>query len=304
MVQTESSSVIQCGRIITNQDFDIIKQTVNLFPRLSRSELAATICEHLGWFTASGSCKLDACLKLLKKLGSQGLIALPEQRMQARPRRSHSSILWTARTQPKQDIVGTLRDVEPVMLEIAADKEAVGLWNEYMSRHHYLGYKRPFGFRLRYFIRCERGILGCILFAGAAKSLKLRDRWIGWTEQQRLRNLAWVINNARFLIFPWVRLRYLASHVLGQIARRIASDWRDRWGYRPVLLETFVDPHHYRGSCYRAANWPYLGMTTGQGLIREGRSYTTCAKKIFVKPLAKNFQSLLCSDQLAGRKAL
>lgn len=303
MVQAESSSVIQCGRVITNQELDIIKQTVKLFPRLSRSELAATICEHLEWFTASGSSKLDACLKLLKKLEAQGVIELPEQRMQARPRRSHGSILWTAKTQPKEDIVGTLRDVAPVMLEIAADKEAVGLWNEYMSCYHYLGYKHPFGFRLRYFIRCERGILGCMLFAGAAKSIRVRDRWIGWSEQVRLRNLAWVINNARFLIFPWVRLRYLASHVLGQIARRIASDWQDRWGYRPVLLETFVDPKYYRGSCYRAADWRYLGMTTGQGLVREGRSYTTSVKKIFVKPLAKNFRSLLCSDQLAGRQA-
>lgn len=304
MVQAESSSVIQCGRVITNEELDAIKQTVKLFLRLSRSELAATICEHLEWFTASGSSKLDACLKLLKKLEAQGVIKLPEQRMQARPRRSNGSILWTARTQPQEEVVGMLRDVGPVMLEIVADKEAVGLWNEYMSRYHYLGYKHPFGFRLRYFIRCERGILGCMLFAGAAKSIRVRDRWIGWTEQQRLRNLSWVINNVRFLIFPWVRLKYLASHILGQIARRIGSDWQDHWGYRPVLLETFVDPKYYRGSCYRAANWHYLGMTTGQGLVREGRSYTTCAKKIFVKPLAKNFRSLLCSDQLAGRQAL
>ena len=143
--------------------------------------------------------------------------------------------------------------------------------------------------------------MGCILFAGAAKALRVRDRWIGWGDNERLRNLAWVINNTRFLIFEWVRVKNLASHVLGQTARCIKDDWEERWGYRPALMETFVDPQHYYGSCYKAANWQHLGMTTGDGLIRKGKNYTTTPKMIFVKPLVKNFRSLLCSEQLKGR---
>ncbi|MBW2164198.1 MAG: DUF4338 domain-containing protein, partial [Deltaproteobacteria bacterium] len=168
-------------------------------------------------------------------------------------------------------------------------------------RYHYLGYKKPFGYVLRYFIVSEQGFLGCLMFAGASKALAARDRWIGWTQIQRLRNLAWVINNSRFLIFPWVQVKNLASHILGRVARRVREDWQERGGYSPVLAETFVDPQYYGGICYKAANWQYLGMTTGEGLVRKGRTYTTTSKKIFVKPLVKDWQFFLCSEQLEGR---
>lgn len=147
----------------------------------------------------------------------------------------------------------------------------------------------------------ERGFLGCIMFAGAAKALAARDCWIGWTEKQRLTNIAWVINNTRFLIFPWVKIKNLASHVLAQAVRRVRADWLQRWCYSPVLAETFVDPQHFHGSCYRAANWQLLGMTTGAGLVRKGKTYTTTPRMIFAKPLVKDFRSLLCSDPPAGR---
>jgi hypothetical protein len=189
-----------------------------------------------------------------------------------------------------------------VRLEVVEGKESKGLWNEYVFRYHYLSYKKPFGYHLRYFIRSDVGLLGCVLFSGSAKAIGVRDRWIGWTEAQRLRNLSWVINNSRFLIFPWVKVKNLASHVLGQITRQIAQHWQDRWGYAPVLLETFVDPKHYSGICYKASNWQYLGMTTGEGLVRQGRHYRSTAKKLFVKPLVKDWRSVLCSEELKGRQ--
>ncbi|MCP4368656.1 MAG: DUF4338 domain-containing protein, partial [Deltaproteobacteria bacterium] len=129
-----------------------------------------------------------------------------------------------------------------------------------------VGYKKPFGYIMRYFIKSDQGILGCILFSGASKSLGVRDKWIGWTKNQRLRNLAWVINNSRFLLFPWVNVRNLISYVWGQIFKSIRSDWQNKWGFSPVLMETFVDPQFYHGTSYRASNWEYIGMTTGQGL--------------------------------------
>jgi hypothetical protein len=207
----------------------------------------------------------------------------------------------TSRTAPESDIICKLKELGLVRVEVVKDKESTGLWNEYVSRYHYLGYKKPFGTFLRYFIVCDRGILGCMLFAGAAKALGVRDRWIGWGDNERLRNLGWIINNTRFLIFQWVRVKNLASHVLGHTGRRIQEDWEERWGYRPVLMETFVDPRRYHGSCYKASNWEYLGMTTGEGLVRKGKKYTTTPKMIFVKPLVKDFRTLLCLDQLKGR---
>ena len=301
MLQGQSVVIFQSGREITRQEIDEIRETVQLFPGLSRTELSATLCEHLRWLTASGSYKLDACIKLLEKLEGRGLIQLPEKRKENQARQSRKSPVFTHRSVPSSDIVCELRELGFVRVEVVKGKEAVGLWNEYVSRYHYLGYKKPFGYVLRYFIVSEGGLLGCLLFAGAAKALAVRDRWIGWTQIQRLRNLAWVINNSRFLIFPWVKVKNLASHILGRVVRRVKEDWQERWGYRPVLAETFVDPRYYEGICYKAANWEYLGMTTGEGLVRKGRTYRTTSKKIFVKPLVKDWRSLLCSEQLEGR---
>lgn len=301
MPPSEGGSIFQCGREITREQLSEILETVGLFPNLSRKELTATICEHLGWVTLTGNNKLDACTKLLEKLESKGLMRLPTKQEQYRRNRSQRPITLTSRTARKADITGKLKDIGQVRVEAVSDKETTGLWNEYVSRYHYLGYKQPFGYFLRYFVESEQGLLGCILFAGAAKALGVRDRWIGWGQMHRLRNLAWVINNSRFLIFPWVGVKNLASHLLGQVARCIKDDWQHRWGYSPVLMETFIDPEHFAGSCYKAANWQYLGMTTGEGLVRKGKRYRTSPKMIFVKPLAKDFRSLLCSQQLKGR---
>ena len=301
MLKKRRGSILQSGREISKQELAEIQETVGVFPRLSRTELAATICEHLGWMTASGGYKIDACMKLLEKLESKGFVELPEKQQKTKRQQSGKNIALTSKTEAQADIVGNLGDLGLVNVEVVKGKETTGLWNEYVSRYHYLGYKKPFGYVLRYFIVSEQGFLGCLMFAGASKALASRDRWIGWTQIQRLKNLAWVINNSRFLIFPWVQVKNLASHILGRVVRRVKEDWQERWGYSPVLAETFVDPQYYEGICYKAANWQYLGMTKGEGLVRKGRTYTTTSKKIFVKPLVKDWQSLLCSEQLEGR---
>jgi len=296
-----SEGIVQCGRKITVDELSEIIETVELFPNLSRAELVKTLCENLDWVTASGGHKNDACMKLVKKLESEGLIRLPEKHHKRVGVRRARKILTTDRTAPQTDISCSLKDLGPVTLEIVNERESSGLWNEYVSRYHYLGYKKPFGTFLKYFIVCNRGVLGCLLFAGAAKALRIRDNWIGWQDDQRLKNLAWVINNTRFLILKWVHVKNLASHVLGQVQRRISEDWHTRWGYRPVLMESFVDPRKYHGSSYKASNWKHLGMTTGGGLVRKGKQYTTTPKMIFVKPLVRNFRPLLCSEELKGR---
>jgi len=301
MLQREGRSIFQCCREVTGKEISEIKETVGLFSNLSRTELNATICEHLEWFTASGGYKLDACMKLLEKLETEGFFRLPAKQEEYQRNRPGKDIPLTSRTDPSPDLDCKLKELGPVRVEVVNDKKGSELWNEYVLRYHYLGYKRPFGYFLRYFVISDRGLLGCILFSGASKALTVRDRWIGWTERQRLRNLAWVINNTRFLIFPWVRVKNLASHVLGQAVRRVKDDWLEQWDYSPALMETFVDPRYYHGSCYKAANWEYLGMTTGEGLVRKGKSYSTTPKMIFVMPLVKDFRSLLSSEQLKGR---
>lgn len=289
-----------CGRHFSSQEIDEIQMTVNMFPKLSRRELSETICEHLEWYTATGTLKYQACEKFLIKMEQTGAIKLPVKARNIRPKQSKQSIEFTEKTESRPDIISTVGRLDGVTIEIVLDKESIRLWQEYMARYHYLGNTRPFGCYLRYFIKSQSEILGCALFSGAAKSIGERDRWIGWTENQRLRNLSWIINNTRFLIFPWIKVKNLASHILGQFSRRISHDWYEKWGYSPVLMETFVDGNYYSGTCYKAANWKYLGLTTGEGLVRKGKSYKTSPKYIFVIPLSKNFRKTLCSKKLVG----
>lgn len=293
--------IIQGGREITQEEVELIRETVRLFPDLARHEVAETVCEHLSWRAATGSNKVTACLKLLERLEEQGLIRLPAKRGSER-RRKPGRPEKTERTAPGAEMTGTLGEVGRVWLEVPRRRgEEERLWNEYVDRYHYLGYHKPFGCPLRYLVQSERGELGCVLLAGAAKAITVRDEWIGWTDGQRLRNLPWVVNNSRFLLLPWVHVRHLASHVLGMVARQVAEDWFERWGYRPLLMETFVDPERFRGTCYQAAGWEELGRTTGEGLVRAGRTYTTTPKLVFVRPLDREFRAKLCSERLEGR---
>lgn len=298
-METPEPLFAQCGREVTSQDIQHIKEVVEACGGLSRDELAQTICEHWEWVTASGRYKVQACRKLLVKLEEQGELQLPAKRPGGSPKLQKPG--RTEGTEPGPEVTGSLAEVRPVSLEVVSDGKTKGLWNEYVDRYHYLGYQRPFGCRVRYFVVCDGGLLGCILLAGAAKSIGIRDGWIGWSDQQRLRNLPWVINNTRFLIFPWVQVRHLASHVLGQLTRRVRTDWEQQWGYRPVLMETFVDPERYRGVSYQAAGWTLLGPTTGEGLRRPGCSYQTTPKLLYMRPLVRDFREQLCSNQLKGR---
>ncbi|MDL1963687.1 MAG: DUF4338 domain-containing protein [Deltaproteobacteria bacterium] len=300
MLKKKVPGITQCGREITVHEIEEIKETVRLCRKLSRQELVATIAENLQWYTASGTNKMDACLKLLEKLELQGFLQLPEKQTKSKYT-VKKSIAITEKTAAQPEITCKLKDLYPIELEIVKDKDIRALWKEYVSRYHYLGYYKPFGYTVQYFIKSKQGRLGCVLFSGASKSMGIRERWIGWTENQRLNNLAWVINNSRFVIFPWVKVKNLASHVLGQISRQIRVHWQKIWGYSPVLIETFVDPTHYQGTCYKAANWQCLGMTTGQGLVRKDKIYTTSPKMLFIKPLVKNYRDLLCSEKLVGR---
>jgi len=302
MTMSQIAEIEQCGRTFTNQEIEEIAETVNAFPGLSQTTLTETICEHLAWFTATGRYKKDACLKLLIKIEAAGTIKLPPRRTRPKPRTSKAKPSFPQTLPTHQPVHCKLKSARPISVEPATSRNEVALWNQYVEQYHYLGYKRPFGCFIRYFARSAKGeILACALFAGAAKSISARDNWIGWNSAQRLRNLPWIVNNSRFVIMPWVNIAHLASHVLGQVRRRISGDWFAIWGYRPLLLESFVDPEKYKGTCYKASNWRLIGQTTGEGLARKGKTYTTTPKLIFAMPLQKNFRKQLCQEYLVGR---
>ncbi len=283
---------VHCGRQFSAAEIADLCATVAWLPGLRRQELAATLCEHLGWFTMTGTPKINACLDLLERLHSAGLLALPAVRQSA-PRRSKAPAAVVEPMVEESPVHCALSAIAPVRLEVIRDAALVREWDALVARWHPLGFQGAFGYRLRYFITAGDRRLGCLLLAGAARAVAVRDRWIGWTTQARRENVALVVNNSRFLIFPYVRVPHLASHVLGQLARRTSADWLEHWGFEPVLLETFVDPRHHAGTCYRAAGWQLLGQTSGRGLARPGLSYQSTPRQVWVKPLCADSRDRL-----------
>src|ERR1700720_4506424 len=190
---------VRGDRRITLQELEGARQTVRLCSGLSRQELAHTICEHWGWVTASGSHKVTACLNVLEEWENKGLLRLPgKRRLMARRNTDQAcGAVPTQRTNCAAPLVGQLSQVGPVSLEVVKGREGGQLWNEYVDRYHYLGYRQPIGCFLRYFIQSPEGLLGCVLLAGAAKAILARDQWIGWNKRRRQQNLPWVINNTR-----------------------------------------------------------------------------------------------------------
>ena len=291
MKQFETPTIFLCGRYFTSQEISDIQETVRTFSRLSWFELVQTICEHLEWVTPAGRNKVDSCAKALTKLQAQRLLKLPPKRGVPRGK---EKVTVSTLTDPEAELVGTVRDFGPIEVQPTTTTELMRLWNEYVERYHRLHYKRPFGAHQRYFIVDKsRRRLGCLLFASSAWALAERDRWIGWTERDRQLRLNLVVANTRFLIFPWAHIKNLASTALSLAAKRIRQDWQSRYGYGPVLLETFVEPDHYRGVSYQAANWIRLGVTTGRGRMDRRTKYLSTPKLIYVYPLVEDFRAFL-----------
>ncbi len=170
------------------------------------------------------------------------------------------------------------------------------MWlNEYIHRYHYLGHKPLPGAQLRYFVTIEEQIVAALGFSAAAWQTAPRDQYIGWNHEQRERNLPLIVNNARFLIMPWVHSKNLASTILSRVVRRLPDDWEFRYKIRPVLLETFVDSERFAGTCYKAANWTYVGKTKGRGKMGPSGKQSVPIKDIWLHPLSRHFRSRLTS---------
>jgi hypothetical protein len=194
--------------------------------------------------------------------------------------------------------VATLQEVGPVSVVRVQDSKDRAFFRELIGRHHYLGYRVPFGAQLRYLIWIhapEPQVVGAMQFSSAAWRMKVRDQWIGWSDTVRQRNLSRVVNQSRFLILPWFHIRNLASFVLAQGLKALPKDWSRTYGVSPMLVETLVDPSRYHGTCYRAAGWIELGLTTGRGRMdRTHAHHGDAPKTLYVMPLSSEAKQKLC----------
>lgn len=280
-----------CGRNFTGREIERIRHRIEVDPSKNRAELSRLVCDDLRWLRPNGQRKEMSCRVAMLRMERDGLIALPP------PTRGNGNgrtrPILTSASRPREAL--SLPSSTGLSIRPVADKKESSLWNELIERHHYLGYKPLPGAQLRYLAFAGADLLALFGFGAAAWTLAPRDRFIGWSTEERTRNLHRVVNNARFLILPWVSSRNLASRLLSIVSRRLPQDWGDRYGYTPALLETFVERDRFRGICYRASNWISVGETQGRGKLDHRHRHAVPVKEIFLYPLHRNFRSELCS---------
>jgi len=287
-----------CGHTLSQSELDLIRSITREFANLALTELAATICELLEWHRPNGRLKSRECYLFLRELHSRGWLPWLPAPQPRHPRVLGANPAVEPLPSPVQ-LTGSLSAFRPIRLELIECPEQRLLFRQYLERHHYLGYRAPYGAQLRYFVRAtqpELPPLAALLFTSAAWRMAPRDRWIGWSDGVRQRNLSLVVNHSRFLILPWARIPHLASHILSRAAQQLPRDWQARYGVTPVLMETLVDPVRYPGTCYRAANWIDAGMTTGRGRMDRSRQAEGSPKKIFLYPLHRFWRQQLCAE--------
>ena len=284
-----------CGLEFTSDALQLIRETLDDVPSISRRSLARRVCERMEWRGASGRLKDAACRRALACLDKDGRINLPPSdkvcRSEPLARARACSVIESV------EIDCSLDELGPIEIELITSRytKSSKIWNALMDTHHYLGSGPLCGAQLRYLVRSpDLGCLGALSFSSPAWALRNRDEFIGWTEAARRSNLQRVVCNSRFLIVPTVRVPNLASHILGQCARRIGGDWMARYGIEPVLLETFVDAKRFSGASYRAANWIHVGPTSGRRGARNEEDGG--AKEIFLHPLCDDWKKSLCAE--------
>jgi hypothetical protein len=253
------------GRRIGSLEIGEIQGLIEANPLWSRWRLSVALAQRWQWYATSGQLKDMAARSLLLKLHERGLIVLPERRRAPVTRRLEATpdLLDLL---PPQPVEASLSSVRPLRIQVVGPRQPNHhTFQRYLAQHHYLSYRGPVGENIGYLIQSCTGVdLACLLFGAAAWQCAPRDRWIGWSAEQRAQGLPFIANNSRFLILPWVRVPLLASHILSQVAQRIAADWQQRYRHPLYWLESFVQQDRFRGTCYQAANWVCVGQTTGR----------------------------------------
>lgn len=290
---------ILSGRFFSEEDFELLKKTTEEMFNTCREKIAQEICRRLNWVKIDGGLKIMSCKNVLLRLAREGVITLPEPKHNNFNRKT--TINFTEKTNPKNPIECDLGKLLPIKLVRVILQKDRALWNEFVHRYHYLGYTPFPGAQIRYFIESPQGLLGCISFSASAWKTMPRDKWIGWTPEQRKAGLHLIVNNSRYLIFPWVKVKNLASKVLSLCAKQLPDEWLAIYKYKPVLLETFVEKNRFKGTCYIAANWQWVGVTTGRGKPDTKRKVVLPIKDILMYPLTTVFRERLTGDIAPSR---
>ena len=284
------------GETIGSEQVAFLREFIAAHPESSRWKLSRQLCEALGWKQANGALRDVVCRGLLLLLERAGEIALPPVRRHIQGQRRNE------RSRPQPVLIDTtpltlpLSALRPIQMQPVRRTADEPLFQSLMEEHHYLGYDQPVGEHLKYLVWAQQRPVACLAWSSPPRHLGARDRYIGWSQPARRRNLHLIAYNTRFLILPWVQVAHLASHILGQMAARISADWEALYAHPIYLLETFVDPERFRGTCYRAANWQVLGETTGRGKDDQTHRPNRSIKQVLALPLQRRFRELLGAE--------
>ncbi len=279
-----------CGRDFTPEELELVRSicTAPEFPH--RSAISREVCRRLDWRKPDGGLKQGSCRVVLLRMEADGLITLPP----ARRRPPSRPPTHTPAGEPQPPLYGSRGALGAIELRQVGGTPESALWNELVDRYHYVGYKRLPGAQIRYIAYAGPRILATLGFSASAWRLYDRDEYIGWDDEQRQANLHLVVNLSRFLILPWVHIKFLASSLLAQATRQLPHDWSLRYNYTPLLLESFVECDRFAATCFRAANWTFVGETMGRGkLDRRNSGPTTTFKSIWCYPLHRRFRQRL-----------
>ena len=283
------------GKEITDEDIAFINRLIAVHPQDSRRALSKRLCEAWGWVQPNGQLRDMVCRGLMLALHRSGLIDLPEKRQ------SPLNPLAVNRAKPahvavdQTPINGSVKSVGPFETRRVRGTDEEKLYNGLIEQYHYLGYCHPVGEQLKYVVFADERPIACLAFSSAPRHIGCRDRFIGWSAEQRRHNIRLIAYNTRFLILPWVRVANLASHLLSRTAKRVVDDWQTVYGHPIYLLTTFVDTERFAGTCYQAANWIYLGTTTGRGKNDHSGKANRSIKAVWAYPTVKDFRARLCS---------
>lgn len=280
------------GRAVTAADVAFIRELIAAHPSDSRRALSQRLCRAWGWRQDNGALRDMVCRGLLLALHRGGHIKLP-----ARKWRPPNPLVVRARPAPVEvdtrPLRGRLADLGPLELRPVRRTADEALFDSLIETHHYLGYTQPVGAHLKLLVTAKERPIACFAWSSAPRHLGPRDRYIGWSKAARQRNLHFVAYNPRYLILPWVEVRYLASHLLSRMTRELSAAWERAYGHPIYFVETFVDPARFRGTCYRAAGWTVLGRTTGRGKDAPTRKPTRPPKTVLGRALTPRFRTLL-----------
>lgn len=280
------------GRELTDRDISFIRELITAHPEASRRALSAILCEAWDWRQQNGQLCDMVCRGLMLALHRAGWIELPAPRQVSR-----NNVIARRRPAPisvdESPLCAKLSKIRPVRIRQVRRCEDEALLDSLIEEHHYLAYTRPVGEHLKYLVEAKGRPIACLTWSSAPRHLGPRDRYIGWSAEARRRNIRYLAYNSRFLILPWVEVAHLASHLLGRMARVISQDWARLYSHPIFYLETFVDPARFRGTCYRAANWQALGLTTGRGKDAPTHRPTRPKKEVLGYPLVSDFRERL-----------